>query len=208
MILVAILYPVASQSGPICIYLGSLGRRCSATPLLQWRRQLYARRQNSSCDPCRRSKRRCFFPIPGCDELSAACTHCRRLGHACTFDFAASRLNSRTKRRQRRDPPRSDQIAGLNEPYDLNETPEIFADSANNILQIGAADDQGNLTAWLDLDIDHFFDCNASIVPGNTSQASQFYLHKQTPRQHQGANARPSFSFSKSAAQPTITSPI
>lgn len=59
------------------------------------------RRQYSSCDPCRRSKRRCFFSAPGDGE---ACTNCRRLGHACTFDFAKSRptLKERTKKGQSR----------------------------------------------------------------------------------------------------------
>ena len=59
------------------------------------------RRQNSSCDPCRRSKRRCFFSSHAFDDSSTSCTHCTRLGHACTFKFAASRLNSRPRKRQR-----------------------------------------------------------------------------------------------------------
>ncbi|GLB02898.1 hypothetical protein AtubIFM57258_006366 [Aspergillus tubingensis] len=45
------------------------------------------RRQFSSCDPCRRSKRRCFFASPQGEK----CTNCQRLGHSCTFDFARSR---------------------------------------------------------------------------------------------------------------------
>lgn len=45
------------------------------------------RRQFSSCDPCRRSKRRCFFASPRGEK----CTNCQRLGHSCTFDFARSR---------------------------------------------------------------------------------------------------------------------
>ncbi|GLA80453.1 hypothetical protein AtubIFM56815_001273 [Aspergillus tubingensis] len=45
------------------------------------------RRQFSSCDPCRRSKRRCFFASPRGER----CTNCQRLGHSCTFDFARSR---------------------------------------------------------------------------------------------------------------------
>lgn len=59
------------------------------------------RRQYSSCDPCRHSKRRCFFSGPGDRE---ACTNCRRLGHACTFDFAKSRptLKERNRKNQSR----------------------------------------------------------------------------------------------------------
>ncbi|BCR97891.1 Zn(II)2Cys6 transcription factor domain-containing protein [Aspergillus luchuensis] len=45
------------------------------------------RRQFSSCDPCRRSKRRCFVASPRGEK----CANCQRLGHACTFDFARSR---------------------------------------------------------------------------------------------------------------------
>lgn len=61
------------------------------------------RRQFSSCDPCRNSKRRCFFSAPGDGET---CTNCRRLGHACTFDFAKSRptLKERIRRNQARSP--------------------------------------------------------------------------------------------------------
>ena len=55
------------------------------------------RKQNTSCDPCRRSKRRCAFP----DENSgptATCINCAHLGNKCTFDFVTARLNQRRNR--------------------------------------------------------------------------------------------------------------
>lgn len=60
------------------------------------------RRQNTSCDPCRRSKRRCFFLSPDDRDSGAACANCRRLGHSCTFEFVASKSRSSKGRRQSR----------------------------------------------------------------------------------------------------------
>ncbi|KAF3407855.1 hypothetical protein DPV78_001137 [Talaromyces pinophilus] len=57
------------------------------------------RRQYSSCDSCRRSKRRCSFSGPSEGEM---CTNCRRLGHACTFEFAKSRRAMRERLRRSR----------------------------------------------------------------------------------------------------------
>jgi hypothetical protein len=53
-----------------------------------------ARKQNSSCDQCRRSKRRC---VPAEDEAAASgqCLNCLHLGHRCTFDFVNSRLSQK-----------------------------------------------------------------------------------------------------------------
>jgi hypothetical protein len=55
------------------------------------------RRQNSSCDPCRRSKRRCTFRGPEKLVDGAICNNCAHLGHVCTFNFVLSR--SAPKRR-------------------------------------------------------------------------------------------------------------
>lgn len=53
-----------------------------------------ARKQNSSCDPCRRSKRRCSFPegVPGPPH---SCVNCLHLGHTCTFNFVNARLSQK-----------------------------------------------------------------------------------------------------------------
>ncbi|EXJ68005.1 uncharacterized protein A1O5_08620 [Cladophialophora psammophila CBS 110553] len=53
------------------------------------------RKQNSSCDPCRRSKRRCAFPDGVKPGSPNSCLNCLHLGHNCTFDFVNSRLNQR-----------------------------------------------------------------------------------------------------------------
>lgn len=62
------------------------------------------RRQNSSCDPCRRSKRRCVLPGAVGGQQNPAwlcCVSCQNLGHQCTFDFAKRRRTlTRSSRRQ------------------------------------------------------------------------------------------------------------
>ncbi|RAL10879.1 uncharacterized protein BO97DRAFT_115405 [Aspergillus homomorphus CBS 101889] len=47
-------------------------------------------RQNTSCDPCRRLKRRCVLPPHTNDGDGRVGTSCNRLGHRCTFDFVKS----------------------------------------------------------------------------------------------------------------------
>lgn len=49
------------------------------------------RKQNSSCDQCRRSKRRCGMPGDVSSDAVRTCLNCLRLGHNCTFDFVTSR---------------------------------------------------------------------------------------------------------------------
>ncbi|KAJ6119644.1 hypothetical protein N7523_003924 [Penicillium sp. IBT 18751x] len=109
------------------------------------------RRQNTSCDPCRRSKRRCFFPSDGLDDLRDTCAHCRRLGHACTFNFAASRQTLRPQRRQRRNPPRSDRNGDHNGSFNL----PVY--STEQISQIGLLDAQDDFAAWFNFDNEQSF---------------------------------------------------
>lgn len=52
------------------------------------------RRQYSSCDQCRRSKRRCVFP----PETSDTCINCSGLGRHCTSDFATAHAGNKEKR--------------------------------------------------------------------------------------------------------------
>ncbi|KAJ6102671.1 hypothetical protein N7486_005098 [Penicillium sp. IBT 16267x] len=99
------------------------------------------RRQNSSCDPCRRSKRRCTFPLVTLDSSSPACTHCQRLGHTCTFNFAASRLNNKASRKQRK---RHDTFEHIANQYDVSD---IATDS-------GPLDGENLFEQWLNLDND------------------------------------------------------
>ncbi|KAL4884268.1 hypothetical protein BJY04DRAFT_226035 [Aspergillus karnatakaensis] len=57
------------------------------------------RRQNTSCDPCRRAKRRCYFSASENGLGDVACANCKTRGRSCTFAFAASKLNDRRSRR-------------------------------------------------------------------------------------------------------------
>lgn len=107
------------------------------------------RRQNSSCDPCRRSKRRCFFSSHSFTDASASCAHCTRLGHLCTFDFASSRFNSRPKKRQRQNNSRTDQISF----DDSVDTPRRSPNSTSEFASTEARDD---FVAWLSFDIDDY----------------------------------------------------
>lgn len=47
------------------------------------------RRQNSSCDSCRRSKRRCVLLDQPGSQNSKSCKYCAHLGRKCTFNFVA-----------------------------------------------------------------------------------------------------------------------
>lgn len=53
------------------------------------------RRQNTSCDPCRRTKKRCAFEAGLEPAMGAACQNCKHLGHKCTFEFATARAVAR-----------------------------------------------------------------------------------------------------------------
>ncbi|KAJ5636117.1 uncharacterized protein N7484_009430 [Penicillium longicatenatum] len=99
------------------------------------------RRQNSSCDPCRRSKRRCTFPLVMLDSSNPACTHCQRLGHTCTFNFATSRLSKKASRKQRKRPDTSDHIASH---YDIPSRTGDF----------GSLDGGDLFEQWLNIDND------------------------------------------------------
>lgn len=56
------------------------------------------RRQNASCDQCRRSKKRCAFD-PGVEPGGGGqCQYCAHLGHACSFKFVQARQAQRRAR--------------------------------------------------------------------------------------------------------------
>lgn len=64
----------------------------------------FQRRQNTSCDPCRRSKRRCFFSSSADRPTGATCANCKRLDRPCTFEFVALKSSSLKRRRQNPSP--------------------------------------------------------------------------------------------------------
>lgn len=117
------------------------------------------RRQNTSCDPCRRSKRRCFFSPPAGDgeAAGAACANCKRIGHHCTFDYARSRSGVH---RRRQNPRIFRQSIEWEEP----SAPERAADGFTSVLS-GEFDD---LVPLLDLDFGTYVQDDALFFTGNT----------------------------------------
>lgn len=61
------------------------------------------RRQNSSCDQCRQSKRKCSLnSTPRGTGATSSCLKCLHLGHKCTFNFVAlQQAQARRKKRPR-----------------------------------------------------------------------------------------------------------
>lgn len=101
---------------------------------------LSQRRQNSSCDPCRRSKRRCFFSSPRIGDTDVACTHCERLGHTCTFEFVGSQSQKKRPRRARTRQNTSDSAA------------EVSSGLASGDFKADAVAGHDVLASWLDFD--------------------------------------------------------
>ncbi len=64
-----------------------------------------ARKQNSSCDQCRRSKRRCELPTHIQHGQARVCSNCLHLGQDCTFDFVTSRLHQKREKASTLDQP-------------------------------------------------------------------------------------------------------
>lgn len=112
------------------------------------------RRQYSSCDSCRRSKRRCFFSGPSEGDL---CTNCRRLGHACTFEFAKSRRATRGRLRR----SRSHSHLSINR----NALPEFPGDGLSNgsksQIEAGPPTFPDTLVPWLNFDEGHSNEVNS-----------------------------------------------
>lgn len=98
------------------------------------------RRQNSSCDPCRRSKRRCFFSSPRIGDTDIACTHCERLGHDCTFEFVDSQAQKKRSKRARTRQSTSESAA------------EASPGLASGDFQADAVAGHDVLASWLDFD--------------------------------------------------------
>ena len=120
------------------------------------------RRQNTSCDRCRRSKRRCTV-LPSPDGVyNKICTNCKRLGHQCTFEFAESQsisVSNKRRKRQHSHPGGSAQQTGLS---DYDTTIVGVTSSPNNQFDHSLVADQDILSSWLNIDFD---DC----LEGTTS---------------------------------------
>ncbi|PGH19378.1 hypothetical protein AJ80_04019 [Polytolypa hystricis UAMH7299] len=126
------------------------------------------RRQNRSCDSCRRSKRRCSLPTLPHGEISTVCANCERLGFPCTFNFARSRLESVRERRRRQfmeDPGQ------LTERNNLNTTvgreSEQPLDIQRDIFQGDSGADQEFATSWPQFDLAHLLDDPITSFPSD-----------------------------------------
>lgn len=112
---------------------------------LVYRTVMSQRRQYSSCDPCRRSKRRCSLPSY---SDGGTCTNCQRLGHVCTFEFSKSR------RTVRRNPSRQNQTLSRlsGSGHDL---PEITADGLSEYYPSPLNGSAETPISWLNFDESH-----------------------------------------------------
>lgn len=115
------------------------------------------RRQNASCDPCRRSKRRCVV-LPSSDGVSA-CANCRRLGHECTFEFAESKSGLTPKSNKRTKYQHNATTTTIREDGCGVETSPV----ADIIIPQGQFDptlmlDQDILSSWLNLDFENYLE--------------------------------------------------
>lgn len=81
------------------------------------------RKQNSSCDRCRRSKRRCAFAPDVQPGVPNVCLNCAHHGHQCTFDFVSSQSNKR-RRKTSVPPPPNEHVAPLHQGRDRSEARE------------------------------------------------------------------------------------
>ncbi|KAJ5353502.1 hypothetical protein N7541_006066 [Penicillium brevicompactum] len=141
------------------------------------------RRQNASCDPCRRSKRRCVVS-PSTDGVSA-CENCTRLGHQCTFEFADSKSNLTPNSNKRR-------------KYQHNATGKTIPEDGCALVTSPPADitipadqfdptsviDQDILSTWLTLDFDNYLEgdstCSTNGLDSFTSATDLSSRHTPT----------------------------
>jgi hypothetical protein len=138
------------------------------------------RRQNTSCDRCRRSKRRCTVSSSPDGVSNKICVNCKRLGHQCTFEFAESHLLSVSNKRQKRqhsDTGVSPQQTGLS---DYDRTIGGATSSPNNQLDAALVADQDVLSSWLNLDFDAYFDGTTSLTSNldpSTPSTEPYFQH-------------------------------
>ncbi|KAF4767531.1 hypothetical protein N7455_011302 [Penicillium solitum] len=112
------------------------------------------RRQNTSCDPCRRSKRRCVVQSDPDGIPDAICANCRRLKRQCTFEFAIAQSNPFSRKRQRRDCGEPSFSTTQNEYNDFDTTTDAVAGTPSNRFDATSIAEQDVLAAWLNLDYD------------------------------------------------------
>lgn len=122
------------------------------------------RRQNTSCDRCRRSKRRCTLS-PRTEGDSVICSTCRRLGHTCTFDFVNSRMRSVPQRKQKQTLADSSQFDEAEQRKSVTAA-EAFTIS-NDDYQLDSIADPDSIDSWLNFDHGPFYDNNLTYLSSN-----------------------------------------
>lgn len=132
------------------------------------------RRQNTSCDPCRRSKRRCVVQSDPDGIPDAICANCRRLKRECTFEFAIAQSNPFSRKRQRRDYGEPSLSTAQNEYNDFDTTTEAAAVSLGNRFDATSIAEQDVLAAWLNLDYDEIVADSANSFPTNLEPSNSF----------------------------------
>ena len=157
------------------------------------------RRQNSSCDPCRRNKRRCVLLLAESGQQNPAglcCVSCQNLGRHCTFEFANSRRalmgGTRTKDESSRHPT-------------INSSPPHgFTSSSTAPEQVHATFGQeGVLSSWyspVEMDVSDFeltvgmSPLNAALTAGNVVNTEPIVPQLKPMLQHKRPSAKENYS--------------
>ena len=85
-----------------------------------------SRRQNSSCDECRRSKRRCVLQQELSHQSDKTCLNCFSFGYKCTFEF----VKARTQQRRRKKVQPEARLLPAERPY--QSQPQLVPVSCND----------------------------------------------------------------------------
>ncbi|KAI2671830.1 transcriptional regulator family: Fungal Specific TF [Penicillium roqueforti] len=133
------------------------------------------RRQNTSCDSCRRSKRRCVVQSDPDGIPNAICTNCQRLRRQCTFEFAIAQSSLPfSRKRQKRDCEETSGPTTQNESNDFDTTIEEITGSSINRFDAASIADQDVMAAWLNLDYDEIVADSANSFSTNLEPSNSF----------------------------------
>ncbi|OGE53770.1 hypothetical protein PENARI_c007G04682 [Penicillium arizonense] len=125
------------------------------------------RRQNTSCDRCRRSKRRCVVPSSSEGVSGTICTNCERLRHHCTFEFAKRHPSSPVNKRQTQKSAEAAEGPEHDKPNIFDGPIERLPDSPENQFNASSVADQDILAAWLNFDHERIPDDHFASLSNN-----------------------------------------
>ncbi|QQK45242.1 Fungal transcriptional regulatory protein, N-terminal [Penicillium digitatum] len=132
------------------------------------------RRQNTSCDQCRRSKRRCVVQSGPDGIPDAICQNCKRLRRQCTFEFAIAQSSPFSRKRPKRNCGEPIISTRQNEYNDFDATPEEVVGSPSNRFDATSIADQDVLAAWLNLDYDEIVADSVNLFSTNFGPSNSF----------------------------------